>query len=129
MPSKKTSPQQKFALFQKLIGAAAGILFLLILTLCIFEMDETVTAAGRVEPADDFEIRSPLDGRVKEVLFWPGDTVPAGAAVILLDRRDHDERFNNIERLILDLEAQLDSQSQERIFRSSPPPKAARHPG
>ena len=49
------------------------------------ELVSTVSTNGRVEPEMKFEIHSPVATTVKEVYVQPGDQVPAGKLLMVLD--------------------------------------------
>jgi HlyD family secretion protein len=49
------------------------------------ELISTVSTNGRVEPEANYEIHSPVATTVKEVYVQPGDQVPAGKLLMVLD--------------------------------------------
>ncbi len=48
-------------------------------------LESTISTNGRVEPFPNYEVPSPISTTVKAVYVQPGDTVPAGKLIVLLD--------------------------------------------
>ena len=48
-------------------------------------LESTISTNGRVEPVINYEVPSPISTTVKAVYVQPGDTVPAGKLIVVLD--------------------------------------------
>ena len=48
-------------------------------------LESTISTNGRVEPFPNYEVPSPISTTVKAVYVQPGDMVPAGKLIVLLD--------------------------------------------
>jgi|SRR5580704_3107460 HlyD family secretion protein len=48
-------------------------------------LESTISTNGRVEPVMNYEVPSPISTTVKAVYVQPGDAVPAGRLIVLLD--------------------------------------------
>ncbi len=67
------------------------------------EISESVFANGRIQPADETELYTNVDGKVKEVFVKVGDTVARGDVVMSYDTSDW-ERQIELERNRIEIE-------------------------
>ncbi len=81
------------------------------------DIDVTVTGSGRIEPAFEEVINSPLSSRVVEIYHRSGDVVEAGTPLLRLDldaaRTDYDSRLDELAMLRLQL-SQLRANNRTR---------------
>ncbi|MDO4320144.1 MAG: HlyD family efflux transporter periplasmic adaptor subunit [Bacteroidales bacterium] len=82
------------------------------------DIDVTIAGTGRVEPAFEEVINSPLSSRVVEVYHRSGDVVEAGTPLLRLDldaaRTDYDSRLDELAMLRLQL-SQLRANNRTRL--------------
>jgi HlyD family secretion protein len=72
-------------------------------------MSSTVSTNGRVEPEMNYEIHSPLATTVKAVYVQPGDSVPAGKLLMVLDDLQAKARLASAESGVKAAEAALEA--------------------
>ena len=72
----------------------------------------TVSTNGRVEPEMNYEIHSPLPTTVKVVYVQPGDSVPAGKLLMVLDGLQARARLAAAESGLKSAEAALEAATQ-----------------
>ena len=69
----------------------------------------TVSTNGRVEPVVNYQVHSPISTTVKAVYVQPGDVVPAGKVLLVLDDLDARARVASAESGVKSAQAALDT--------------------
>lgn len=72
-------------------------------------LSSTVSTNGRVEPEMNYELHSPVATLVKQVFVQPGDTVPAGKLLMVLDDADARAKLASAESGVKSAQASLDA--------------------
>lgn len=73
------------------------------------ELVSQLSTNGRVEPEENYELHSPLSTNVKAVYVQPGDTVPAGKVLAVLNDVDARARVATAESGVKSAQAVLDA--------------------
>lgn len=78
-------------------------------TVTHMDLASTVSTNGRVEPEHNYELHSPISTTVKAVYVEPGDKVPAGKLLMVLDDTGARARLAAAESAVKNAQAGLDT--------------------
>ncbi len=72
-------------------------------------LSSTISTNGHVEPITNYEFHSPMATTVKAIYVQPGDKVPAGKLLMVLDDADARARLASAESGVKTAQANLDA--------------------
>ncbi len=125
---KKAGLQSRLKFFWALILFAAGLLIGVAAALSFVRVEDTITAKGEVGAEEKFDLTSPVDGKVTELLHKEGENVKAGEAVLVFDDSKLRDEMQATESSINELEGEIKVKRDELgILGKDPLPKEYRH--
>jgi len=126
--TEKHSFRKTLKIFRYMIGALLVFILIVVLILIFGYMENTVTGRGVFEGFREYQLKSAVLSRIKNVEKQEGENVSKGEVMLRLDDRDLRERIALLKNQIAELRSEIDvSEAEFAIKKQDPLPKEYRH--